>query len=75
MEERPRRPGAPGPTDPASAVVLDTVLASRQTVRERGQLPLDFAGLRALDALADLGQALDRWLRNTGMRARPGCGR
>ena len=37
-------------TDPASEVVLDTVLALRQTVRERGALPVDFAefGLRGL---------------------------
>ena len=75
VEERTRRPGAPEPTDPAGAVVLDTVLALRQTVRERGKLPLDFAGLRALDALADLGQTLDRCLRKRGMRDWPGCGR
>ena len=75
VDERTRRPGAPEPTDPASAVVLDTVLALRQTVRERGKLPLDFAGLRALDALADLGQTLDRCLRKKGMRALPGFGR
>ncbi len=63
VEERTRRPGAPEPADPASVVVLDTVLALRQTVRERGKLPFDFAGLRALDALGDLGQTLDRCLR------------
>jgi hypothetical protein len=75
VEERTRRPGAPEPTDPASAVVLDTVLALRQTVRERGKLPLEFAGLRALDALADLGQTLDRCLRKRGMPDSLGCGR
>jgi len=75
VEERTRRPGAPEPTDPADAVVLDAVLALRQTVRERGKLPLDFAGLRALDALADLGQALDRCLQKRGMRDWPGRGR
>ena len=75
VEERTRRPGASEPTDPADAVVLDTVLALRQTVRERGTLPLDFAGLRALDALADLGQALDRCLSKKGMPDSRGCGR
>ncbi len=66
VEERTRRPGAPDPTDPADGVVLDTVLALRQTVRERGKLPFDFAGLRALDALTDLGQTLDRCLAKRG---------
>jgi hypothetical protein len=68
VEERTRRPDAPEPTDPASAVVLDTVLALRQTVRERGLLPLDFAGLRAMDALSDLGATLDRCLEKRGTR-------
>lgn len=67
VEERTRQPGAPDPPDPASAVVLDTVLALRQTVRERGKLPFDFAGLRALEALGDLGQTLDRCLRKRGI--------
>src|SRR5205814_9907418 len=49
-------------TDPASEGVLDTVLALRQTVRERGALPVDFAGLRVMDALGDLGQTLERCL-------------
>jgi hypothetical protein len=53
--------------DTADEVVLDTVLALRQTVRERGTLPFDFAGLRALDALRDLGQTLDRCLAKRGM--------
>jgi hypothetical protein len=75
VEERTRRSDAPEPTDPAAAVVLDTVLALRQTVRERGKPPLDFAGLRALEALHDLGQTLDRCLRKRGMRDWPGCGR
>jgi hypothetical protein len=41
--------------DAADAVVLDTV-------RERGTLPFDFAGLRVLEALGELGQTLDRCL-------------
>jgi hypothetical protein len=44
------------------------VLALRQVVRERGQLPFDFAGLRALEALGDLGATLDRCLLKKGMR-------
>lgn len=75
VEERTRRPGAPEPADPASAVVLETVLALRQTVRERGKLPFDFAGLRALDALGDLGQTLDRCLRKKGIGGWSGSGR
>ena len=59
--------------DPASEVVLDAVLALRQTVRERGTLPFDFAGLRVMDALQDLGQALDRCLAKRGTRAWPAC--
>jgi hypothetical protein len=68
VEERTRRPEQPEPADPASTVVLDTVLALRQVVRERGQLPFDFAGLRALEALGDLGATLDRCLLKKGMR-------
>ncbi len=68
VEERTRRPTDPAPADPASAVVLDTVLALRQTVRERGTLPFDFAGLRVMDALQDLGQTLDRCLAKKGTR-------
>jgi hypothetical protein len=75
VEERTRRPDAPEPTDPASAVVLDTVLALRQVVRERGQLPFAFAGLRAMDALGDLGATLDRCLAKRGMPGWPGCAR
>jgi hypothetical protein len=67
VEERTRQPGEPEPRDPASAVVLDAVLAVRQTVREHGKLPFDFAGLRALDALGDLGQTLDRCLAKKGI--------
>src|ERR671935_41117 len=74
VEERTRRPAAAEPTDPAGAVVLDAVLALRQTVRERGKLPFDFAGLRALEALHDLGQTLDRCLRKKGTVGWPGCG-
>jgi hypothetical protein len=75
VEERTRRPDNPEPTDAASVVVLDTVLALRQTVRERGVLPFDFAGLRALEALGDLGESLDRCLLKKGMRGWHGCGR
>jgi hypothetical protein len=75
VEERTRRPGASEPSDPAGGVVLDTVLALRQTVRERGVLPFGFAGLRALDALADLGTTLDRCLAKRGMPGWPACGR
>jgi hypothetical protein len=75
VEERTRRPEHPAPTDPASAVVLDTVLALRQVVRERGQLPFAFAGLRALDALGDLGATLDRCLRKKGMPGWPDSAR
>jgi hypothetical protein len=75
VEERTRRPDEPEPTDPASAVVLDTVLALRQVVRERGQLPFAFAGLRAMDALGDLGATLDRCLAKRGMRGWPGSAR
>jgi hypothetical protein len=55
--------------------VLDTVLALRQVVRERGQLPFAFAGLRAMDALGDLGATLDRCLRKKGMPGWPGSAR
>lgn len=69
VEERVRRPTDPEPTDPAAAVVLDTILALRQTLRERGLLPFDFAGLRVLAALDDLGETLDRCLAKRGMPA------
>jgi hypothetical protein len=72
VEERTRRPDEPEPTDPASAVVLDTVLALRQVVRERGQLPFAFAGLRVMDALGELGATLDRCLAKRGMPGWPG---
>jgi hypothetical protein len=75
VEERTRRPGLPEPADPADAVVLDTVLALRQTVRARGKLPFDFAGLRALDALTDLGQTLDRCLAKRGIHDSPAAER
>ena len=52
--------------DSASAVVLDTVLARRQTVRERGILPFDFAGLRVIGSLNALGTTLDRCLEKRG---------
>jgi hypothetical protein len=63
VEERVRGAAA---TDAASEVVLDTVLALRQTVRERGVLPFDFAGLRALESLEALDETLDRCLDKRG---------
>lgn len=75
VEERTRRPAASEPPDAASGVVLDTVLAVRQVVRERGTLPFDFAGLRVVDALGELGQTLDRCLVKRGTRAWRACGR
>jgi hypothetical protein len=69
VEERTRRPEQPEPPDPVSAVVLDTVLALRQTVRERGSLPFDFAGLRVMEALGALGTTLDRCLEKRGSPA------
>ena len=60
--------------DAADAVVLDTVLALRQMVRERGTLPFDFAGLRVTEALDELGQTLDRCLLKGGIDDSPGCG-
>jgi len=71
VEDRTRRRDPDG-ADPASAVVLDAVLALRQTVRERGGLPFDFAALRVLDGLAAVGQTLDRCLVKGGTRAWPG---
>jgi hypothetical protein len=73
VEERVRQRG--DPDDPAGAVVLDTVLALRQAVRERGTLPFDFAGLRVLDDLDALGETLDRCLAKRGTRISPGCAR
>ena len=75
VEERTRRPEQSEPLDPASAVVLDTVLALRQVVRERGPLPFAFAGLRAMDALGDLGATLDRCLGKKGMPGWPASAR
>ena len=64
VEERVRQRGDPeGPVD---AVVLDTVPARRQTVRERGTLPFDFAGLRVPDNLEALAETLDRCLAKRG---------
>jgi hypothetical protein len=74
VEERTRQaepvaaPEEENAADSASAVVLDTVLALRQTVRERGVLPFDFAGLRVLDSLGALGTTLDRCLEKRGTR-------
>jgi hypothetical protein len=75
VEERTRCPHLTAPPDPASAVVLDTVLALRQVVRERGLLPFAFAGLRVLDALGDVGATLDRCLLKKGMPGWPGSAR
>ncbi|HEY1492801.1 MAG TPA: transposase [Steroidobacteraceae bacterium] len=74
VEERTRHPEQPEPTDAASGVVLDTVLALRQAVRERGKLPYDFAGLRVLDALGALGATLDRCLAKRGTPDWHDCG-
>jgi hypothetical protein len=71
VEERVR---ARDPRTPADEVVLDTVLALRQTVRERGVLPFDFAGLRTLEALGALDDTLGRCLEKGGTPAWPGCG-
>jgi len=65
VEERTRARGEP--PDPASAVV-SSVLALRQTLRERGTLPFDFAGVRVMEELADLAHTLDRCLGKKGMR-------
>jgi len=73
VEERTRCPEQPAPTDLASTVVLDIVLALRQVVRERGQLPFAFAGLRVMDALGDVGATLDRCLLKKGTPGWPGC--
>lgn len=59
--------------DPADAVVLDTVLALRQVVRERGVQPLEFGALRALDELDALDQTLGRCLEKRGMRDSLAC--
>lgn len=75
VERRTRRPDEPEPSDPASTVVLDAVLALRQTVRERGTLPFDFAGLRVMDALDELGATLDRGLSKRGIPGWPGSER
>jgi hypothetical protein len=74
VEERARQRDPEG-TGPASAVVLDAVLALRQTVRERGSLPFDFAALRVVDDLAAVGATLDRCLAKRGTPAWPGSAR
>jgi hypothetical protein len=71
VEERTRqrmveRQAAGEAVDPTDGVVLDTVLALRQVVRERGTQPLDFGALRALDQLTALGQTLDHCLAKRG---------
>lgn len=72
VEERTRRAE---PADPKSQVVLDTILALRQIVRERGVLPFDFAGLRVMEDLTAMGQTLDRCLEKGGTSVWPGSGR
>ena len=56
------------PDDQSSGIVLDTVLALRQVVREHGTLPFDFAGLRVMEPLGALGGTLDRCLEKRGTR-------
>jgi hypothetical protein len=79
VEERTRAaepvvaPGAADVPDSANAVVLDTILALRQTVRERGVLPFDFAGLRVMESLDVLGATLDRCLAKRGTPGWPVC--
>jgi hypothetical protein len=75
VEARLRPAGQPEASDPASAVVRDTILALRQTVRERGVLPFGFAGLQVLTALDELGATLDRCLANKGSPGWRGGGR
>lgn len=71
VEERTRqrtaeRQAAGEAADPPDAVVVDSVLALRQVMRERGTQPLDFGALRALDQLAALSDTLDRCLAKRG---------
>ena len=73
VEERVRQRG--DGQDRADGVVLDTVAALRQVVRERGALPFDFAGLRVADDLDALGATLDRCLAKRGISASPGSAR
>jgi transposase len=70
VEERAREQA---PDDPARAVVLDSVAALRQVVREPGIAPFAFAGLRILDDLAALDATLERCLKKKGMPDLPGC--
>lgn len=62
-------------TDPASSVILDTVLALRQVVRERGVVPFDFGGLRVMAALDEVGETLERCLGKRGIYGWRACGR
>lgn len=55
-------------------VVGDAVLALRQVTREHGTAPVDFAGLRAMEALGDIGQTLDQCLAKRGTHDWPACG-
>jgi hypothetical protein len=79
VEERTRqrvveREAAGEPADPTDAVVLDTVLALRQVVRERGTQPLDFGAVRARDQLVALGDTLDRCMGKRGSHDSRACG-
>jgi hypothetical protein len=76
VEERTRQRAAQcqaagAAPDPIAGVVLDTVLALRQVVRERGTQPLDFGALRVLDQLTALGETLDRGLAKKGILDSP----
>lgn len=54
-------------------VVEDAVLALRQITREHGTAPLDFAGLRAMEALEEISQTLNQCLAKRGTRDWPAC--
>jgi hypothetical protein len=71
VERRLQRQDGHGAVDEE---VGDAVLALRQVTREHGTAPLDFAGLRAMEALDDLGQTLDQCLAKRGTRDWPAYG-
>jgi len=70
---RAERVAAGEAPDPADAVVLDTVLALRQVLRERGVQPLEFGALRALDELVALERTLASCLAKKGRRDSLAC--
>jgi len=72
-QRQARRADAGEPADPADTVVLDTVTALRQVVRERGTQPLGFGALRALDELAALDDALGACLAKRGTPGSLAC--